>query len=118
MNMNVSGARGLCTLCCLGLLVLLASSDAHASVVVPNRSQRGFKDNVSNRIAHGFGKRTFQDTYDLAPSLDDGKNLITPRKLAELIMYDRNLAYIVALKLDSNGDGVISMNELILKDYV
>ena len=70
-NMNVSGAWGLCTLCCLGLLVLFTSSDVHASVVVPNRPQRGFKDNVSNRIAHGFGKRTFQDTYDLAPSIDD-----------------------------------------------
>lgn len=82
------------------------------------RQQRGFKNNVSNRIAHGFGKRTSQDSYYLASSLDDRKNLITPMKLAELILYDKNLAYAVALKLDANDDGVISTNELTLKEYI
>ncbi|GAB1602798.1 hypothetical protein Ahia01_000560000 [Argonauta hians] len=75
----------------------------------------GFKSKAYQRMAHNFGKRTFEDTYDTAPSIPKTgiRNWITLKDLIRLKAYDSELAYRAAHELDTNGDGLITVDELV-----
>nr|ADK38661.1 sensorin [Octopus vulgaris] len=112
--MKTYQSRNLCILSCVSLILVLCCG-VDASKSLTKRLGNGFKNNILDRMAHGFGKRTLEDTYDLAPSIAETgtRNWMTLKDLADLMTYDSDLAYRAALKLDTNGDGVISMDEFV-----
>lgn len=91
---------------CLLVTVLVVSIEAlpaeHA------RSKRGFRMGAADRFSHGFGKRA-----DTTENLQDENLLMTVEELAELIARSPKLSEsFVSRYVDTNGDGIISRDEL------
>ncbi|XP_064598555.1 uncharacterized protein LOC135464912 [Liolophura sinensis] len=98
------------TPCVLVFLAWLCVDCLSASL---DRDRRRFKSSVADRIGHGFGKRQDVNLRRFYPS-DNSRNVLTTHRLANLLSENNLLAYAIVEKfIDSNGDGVISTDELL-----
>uniref|UniRef100_A0A0B6ZHR1 EF-hand domain-containing protein n=1 Tax=Arion vulgaris TaxID=1028688 RepID=A0A0B6ZHR1_9EUPU len=110
------------------LLVICLGDGLSIGSSMSQRQKRGFRGDAATRVAHGFGKRDYQNptsqrfshlslgALEKSPSTLDGFNdglIMTVDELAQLMSLHSNLAKAVLKKfVDIDGDDFISTEEL------
>nr|AQS80485.1 Allatotropin-2 precursor [Charonia tritonis] len=78
-----------------------------------SRQKRGFRINSSSRVAHGYGKRTFNTMDDSLFPSPSSNGLMTVQELAQLAAENPSLSEALIQKfIDADGDGIVSTQEL------
>ncbi|XP_046380296.1 allatotropins-like [Haliotis cracherodii] len=97
------------TLLMLGLLlVAVVASLPHNT---HSRQKRGFRANSADRVAHGYGKRTYSSWENSFST--DSKHLLSVEDLANLVSNNPTLAEALIRKfVDVDDDGFVGNNEL------
>ncbi|OWF43892.1 uncharacterized protein LOC110459124 [Mizuhopecten yessoensis] len=111
------------TCCCLLVLCFVTVSiiDALPQRTL-TRTKRGFRQGIVMRIGHGFGKRgdnLFDDFARTTEEENDSQFLMRVEELTEQLADHPEIAEALIRKfVDTNGDGVVTGEELLGKPEV